>query len=161
MNPPTAIQKDTLRKTTHSAIEKRRRERINDKIAALKLIVPSCALSTVSNMHKLTVLQNTIDYVQELEQTVMRLQASQSRDYQGVANQRLEYSMQSPEYGMQRSEYITQRWSNCMASPSTSSDELDMIQTASSESFNQGLDILSSIAIAKKADAMSVENLIS
>ncbi|KAI8390374.1 hypothetical protein BD560DRAFT_380762 [Blakeslea trispora] len=58
------------RKSTHSAVEKRRRERMNDKIEKLKTLIPSCTAqfpTTVQQpIHKLSVLQAAIDYIQEL-----------------------------------------------------------------------------------------------
>ncbi|KAK9763189.1 Sterol regulatory element-binding protein 2 [Basidiobolus ranarum] len=57
-------EKETLRKVSHSAIERRRRERINDKIFQLKTLVPSCANQV--NLHKLSILESAIEYIHEL-----------------------------------------------------------------------------------------------
>jgi hypothetical protein len=63
-------QKENSRRTSHSAVEKRRRERMNDKIEKLKLLIPSCNAqfpTTVQQpIHKLSVLQAAIDYINEL-----------------------------------------------------------------------------------------------
>ncbi|CAO3637483.1 unnamed protein product [Mucor hiemalis] len=62
--------KDSIRKSSHSAVEKRRRERMNDKIDRLKTLIPSCNAqfpTTVQQpIHKLSVLQAAIDYIDEL-----------------------------------------------------------------------------------------------
>ncbi|CEG73082.1 hypothetical protein RMATCC62417_08528 [Rhizopus microsporus] len=68
---PSTID-DSLRKRrlSHSAIEKRRRERMNDKIERLKSLIPSCNSpfpTTVQQpIHKLSVLQAAIDYINQL-----------------------------------------------------------------------------------------------
>lgn len=54
-----------MRKVSHSAIERRRRERINDKILQLKHLVPSCV--DEDHLHKLSILQSTIEYIQHLK----------------------------------------------------------------------------------------------
>ncbi|KAJ3179555.1 hypothetical protein HDU85_004828 [Gaertneriomyces sp. JEL0708] len=67
--PPTitSLKKDRefLRKVSHSAIERRRRERINDKISTLRKLVPQC--HGQENLHKLSILQNAIDYIRLLQ----------------------------------------------------------------------------------------------
>ncbi|KAG0362009.1 hypothetical protein BGZ54_008824 [Gamsiella multidivaricata] len=57
--------RDLLRKVSHSAIERRRRERINDKILQLKHLVPACV--DEDHLHKLSILQSTIEYIQHLK----------------------------------------------------------------------------------------------
>ncbi|KAI9095197.1 hypothetical protein DFS34DRAFT_626969 [Phlyctochytrium arcticum] len=59
------LEKEMLRKVSHSAIERRRRERINDKIMQLKGLVPACA--DQENLHKLSILQNAIEYIRVLK----------------------------------------------------------------------------------------------
>ncbi|RUS14824.1 hypothetical protein BC938DRAFT_477195 [Jimgerdemannia flammicorona] len=61
----TADQRELLRKVSHSAIERRRRERINDKILQLKQLVPSCA--DQDQLHKLSILQSAIEYIRYLQ----------------------------------------------------------------------------------------------
>lgn len=60
------------RRTSHSAIEKRRRERMNDKIEKLKTLIPSCTsqfpISVHQPIHKLSVLQAAVDYIEELHE---------------------------------------------------------------------------------------------
>ncbi|CAO3591246.1 unnamed protein product [Absidia cylindrospora] len=70
----TASERETHRRLSHSAIEKRRRERINDKIDQLKHLIPSCcptpntlpSASMHQPLHKLSVLQAAIDYIHQL-----------------------------------------------------------------------------------------------
>ncbi|RKO84441.1 hypothetical protein BDK51DRAFT_47560 [Blyttiomyces helicus] len=58
-------ERELLRKVSHSAIERRRRERINDKIMQLKTLVPACAAQ--ENIHKLSILQGAIEYIRVLQ----------------------------------------------------------------------------------------------
>lgn len=75
----TADEREQHRRLSHSAIEKRRRERINDKIDQLKHLIPSCCPSTDSlpsasmhqPLHKLSVLQAAIDYIHQLHDQLM------------------------------------------------------------------------------------------
>ncbi|KAI9300790.1 Myc-type, basic helix-loop-helix domain-containing protein [Cunninghamella echinulata] len=62
----TADQREQARKVSHSAIERRRRERINDKIMQLKHLIPTCA--NQENLHKMSILQSAIDYITYLKQ---------------------------------------------------------------------------------------------
>ncbi|KAI7884118.1 uncharacterized protein EV154DRAFT_28141 [Mucor mucedo] len=66
------------RRSSHSAVEKRRRERMNDKIERLKDLLPACnpyySTSVQQPIHKLSVLQASIDYIGQLHhQLEMRL----------------------------------------------------------------------------------------
>ncbi|KAJ3093665.1 hypothetical protein HDU97_009268 [Phlyctochytrium planicorne] len=63
--PSDREEREHQRKVSHSAIERRRRERINDKIMQLKQLVPSCA--DRENLHKLSILQNAIEYIHKLQ----------------------------------------------------------------------------------------------
>ncbi|KAL2911467.1 hypothetical protein HK105_207723 [Polyrhizophydium stewartii] len=56
------------RKASHSAIERRRRERINDKIMQLKSLVPSCA--DKPTMHKLAVLEDGIAFILQMREYI-------------------------------------------------------------------------------------------
>ncbi|KAH9266499.1 hypothetical protein BASA84_001108 [Batrachochytrium salamandrivorans] len=49
------------------------RERINDKIAQLKTLLPSCA--NKSGLHKLTIIEEGIHYIRQLEQHLVLLQS--------------------------------------------------------------------------------------
>ncbi|KAI8147422.1 helix-loop-helix DNA-binding domain-containing protein [Fennellomyces sp. T-0311] len=71
----------TKRQSSHSIIEKRRRERINDKIQQLKDIVPSCnpyseqqpivGPSFHQPLHKLAILEAAIAYIEQLHQILL------------------------------------------------------------------------------------------
>ncbi|KNC99992.1 uncharacterized protein SPPG_04342 [Spizellomyces punctatus DAOM BR117] len=69
--------RDNLRRVAHSAVEKRRREKIKDKVALLRSLVPTCAMQP--NLHKLTVLEHTIDYIYYLRKVVYKLVAERER----------------------------------------------------------------------------------
>ncbi|KAG9287087.1 hypothetical protein G9A89_000981 [Geosiphon pyriformis] len=58
-------RRELARKISHSAIERRRRERINEKILQLQKMVPCCA--NQQHIHKLTILQGAIDYINYLQ----------------------------------------------------------------------------------------------
>lgn len=68
-----------IAKTAHSLIERRRRSKMNEEFAVPKSMIPACA----GEMHKLVILQASIDYVRYLEDCVAKLKAqhdeSQSR----------------------------------------------------------------------------------
>ncbi|CAG8712009.1 15750_t:CDS:2, partial [Dentiscutata heterogama] len=65
----TADQRELARKVSHSAIERRRRERINDKIMQLKDLIPSCA--DQDHLNKLCILQSSIEYIEYLQDLVI------------------------------------------------------------------------------------------
>ncbi|CAG8799725.1 4030_t:CDS:1, partial [Racocetra fulgida] len=65
----TADQRELARKVSHSAIERRRRERINDKIMQLKELIPSCA--DQDHLNKLCILQSSIEYIEYLQDLVV------------------------------------------------------------------------------------------
>ncbi|KAJ2996407.1 hypothetical protein HDV02_006556 [Globomyces sp. JEL0801] len=65
MNSIKKVSKKPQRKTPHSVIEKRRRESINQCLATLKELVPSCAIEDA--LPKLAVLQKTVEYVIEMQ----------------------------------------------------------------------------------------------
>lgn len=64
---PLAKKARPSRKTTHSQIEKRRREKINDTMQRLKDLVPACHAASELNLRKLDVLTATADYIEELQ----------------------------------------------------------------------------------------------
>ncbi|KAI9645007.1 hypothetical protein NHQ30_007044 [Ciborinia camelliae] len=63
------------RKTAHSLIERRRRSKMNEEFGVLKDMIPACT----GEMHKLAILQASIDYVRYLEDCVAKLKAENSR----------------------------------------------------------------------------------
>ncbi|KAG9285050.1 hypothetical protein G9A89_009861 [Geosiphon pyriformis] len=73
----TADERELARKVSHSAIERRRRERINDKIMQLKDLIPSCA--DQDHLHKLNILQSAIDYIEYLQGKVAEMRDRRER----------------------------------------------------------------------------------
>ncbi|KAI7903265.1 uncharacterized protein BX663DRAFT_508012 [Cokeromyces recurvatus] len=71
--PTTADQRELARKESHSAIERRRREKMNDKIIQLKELIPSCS-NNKETLHKMNILQNAIDYIIHLQETIKKLE---------------------------------------------------------------------------------------
>lgn len=81
-------QQQKKQRTLHSSIEKRRRERINDKIQQLKEMVPACNPYSEKNpiagpslyqpLHKLTILQAAIEYIEEMHQKLLDAAAAAS-----------------------------------------------------------------------------------
>ncbi|KAI9485825.1 MAG: Myc-type, basic helix-loop-helix domain-containing protein, partial [Benjaminiella poitrasii] len=64
----TADQREKARRISHSAIERRRRERINDKILQLKQLIPTCR--DQESLHKMSILQSAIEYIAYLQDVV-------------------------------------------------------------------------------------------
>ncbi|KAL0474273.1 hypothetical protein QR685DRAFT_3800 [Neurospora intermedia] len=67
----TAAGRKIARKTAHSLIERRRRSKMNEEFALLKSMIPACT----GEMHKLAILQASIEYIRYLEDCVAKLQA--------------------------------------------------------------------------------------
>ncbi|QUC18136.1 uncharacterized protein UV8b_02377 [Ustilaginoidea virens] len=79
----SAAGRRIARKTAHSLIERRRRSKMNEEFAVLKSMIPACT----GEMHKLAILQASIDYVRYLEDCIAKLKAQhgdhQNRDRAG------------------------------------------------------------------------------
>ncbi|KAI9827504.1 MAG: hypothetical protein M1832_004854 [Thelocarpon impressellum] len=58
------------RKTAHSLIERRRRSKMNEEFGVLKQMIPACK---DQEMHKLAILQASIEYTRYLEQCILDL----------------------------------------------------------------------------------------
>ncbi|PQE06324.1 hypothetical protein CJF32_00002025 [Rutstroemia sp. NJR-2017a WRK4] len=71
----SAAGRKIARKTAHSLIERRRRSKMNEEFGVLKDMIPACT----GEMHKLAILQASIDYVRYLEDCVAKLKAENSR----------------------------------------------------------------------------------
>ncbi|MCJ1399912.1 hypothetical protein MMC11_003115 [Xylographa trunciseda] len=71
----TVAGKKIARKTAHSLIERRRRSKMNEEFGVLKDMIPACH---GQDMHKLAILQASIDYLRYLEQCVTDLKAVNS-----------------------------------------------------------------------------------
>ncbi|KAF7550468.1 hypothetical protein G7Z17_g5698 [Cylindrodendrum hubeiense] len=72
----SAAGRKIARKTAHSLIERRRRSKMNEEFAVLKNMIPACT----GEMHKLSILQASIEYVRYLEDCVSTLKAQQEDD---------------------------------------------------------------------------------
>ncbi|EPE36669.1 HLH, helix-loop-helix DNA-binding protein [Glarea lozoyensis ATCC 20868] len=72
------------RKTAHSLIERRRRSKMNEEFGVLKDMIPACT----GEMHKLAILQASIDYVRYLEDCVTKLKAENNRTIKTPINER-------------------------------------------------------------------------
>ncbi|KAE8145538.1 hypothetical protein BDV25DRAFT_164476 [Aspergillus avenaceus] len=87
----SAAGRKIARKTAHSLIERRRRSKMNEEFATLKDMIPACRNQ---DMHKLAILQASIDYVNYLEQCIHGLKTG--GDTQAAAVQRLPPAPPSP-----------------------------------------------------------------
>ncbi|KAF2428637.1 hypothetical protein EJ08DRAFT_671396 [Tothia fuscella] len=72
----TAAGRKTARKTAHSLIERRRRSKMNEEFGVLKDMIPAC---NGQEMHKLAILQASIDYMRYLEQCLKDLKSAHSQ----------------------------------------------------------------------------------
>lgn len=66
----SAAGRKVARKTAHSLIERRRRSKMNEEFGVLKEMIPACR---DQEMHKLAILQASIEYLRYLEQCVADL----------------------------------------------------------------------------------------
>jgi hypothetical protein len=71
--PTTAVGRKIARKTAHSLIERRRRFKMNEEFGVLKGMIPACR---GVEMHKLAILQSSIEYLRYLEKCVEDLKTS-------------------------------------------------------------------------------------
>ncbi|KAK4953456.1 hypothetical protein LTR28_006455 [Elasticomyces elasticus] len=69
----TVAGRKIARKTAHSLIERRRRSKMNEEFGVLRDLIPACK---GQEMHKLAILQASIEYTRYLEQCIADLQAS-------------------------------------------------------------------------------------
>lgn len=64
------------KRKAHSEVERRRRDKINQKIASLQEVVPEYVITKTSSksqkMHKSNVLENTLHYIQDLESALFK-----------------------------------------------------------------------------------------
>ncbi|KAJ5902010.1 hypothetical protein N7495_002538 [Penicillium taxi] len=89
----SAAGRKIARKTAHSLIERRRRSKMNEEFGTLKDMIPACR---GQEMHKLAILQASIDYVNYLEQCIQDLKSAGTDDSVGPP------SPTSPEFIAQR-----------------------------------------------------------
>ncbi|CRG84944.1 hypothetical protein PISL3812_02111 [Talaromyces islandicus] len=71
----SAAGRKIARKTAHSLIERRRRSKMNEEFSTLKNMIPACR---GQEMHKLAILQASIDYMNYLEECITELKSASS-----------------------------------------------------------------------------------
>ena len=71
-----AQEKRRRRRESHNAVERRRRDNINDRITELSMIVPDCIEESTSPQkpNKGIILRKSADYIRYLQEANMRLQ---------------------------------------------------------------------------------------
>ncbi|RYP74251.1 hypothetical protein DL770_007632 [Monosporascus sp. CRB-9-2] len=77
----SAAGRKIARKTAHSLIERRRRSKMNEEFAVLKSLIPACT----GEMHKLAILQASIDYVRYLEDCISKLKSQRDAETPAAA----------------------------------------------------------------------------
>ncbi|KAI4785237.1 hypothetical protein E4T45_14038, partial [Aureobasidium sp. EXF-8846] len=80
----TAASRKVARKTAHSLIERRRRSKMNEEFGVLKDMIPAC---NGQEMHKLAILQASIEYLRYLERCITDLKADNTAVRQGSISQ--------------------------------------------------------------------------
>ncbi|AEO65881.1 uncharacterized protein THITE_2143564 [Thermothielavioides terrestris NRRL 8126] len=92
----SAAGRKIARKTAHSLIERRRRSKMNEEFAVLKSLIPACT----GEMHKLAILQASIEYVRYLEDCIAKLKAQCGSDAKADAEtKRAPSGLPSPALG--------------------------------------------------------------
>ncbi|OTB05524.1 hypothetical protein M426DRAFT_319795 [Hypoxylon sp. CI-4A] len=94
----SAAGRKIARKTAHSLIERRRRSKMNEEFAVLKGLIPACT----GEMHKLAILQASIEYVRYLEDCVAKLKEQHADDSTpGPAQFKLPPTTDNDEYDLE------------------------------------------------------------
>ncbi|KAI1275633.1 hypothetical protein F5Y07DRAFT_167930 [Xylaria sp. FL0933] len=83
----SAAGRKIARKTAHSLIERRRRSKMNEEFAVLKGLIPACT----GEMHKLAILQASIEYVRYLEDCITKLKAQHGQESMTAATTPAEF----------------------------------------------------------------------
>ncbi|KAJ3268673.1 hypothetical protein HDV01_002374 [Terramyces sp. JEL0728] len=65
-------RKEQERKQLHSAIERKRRQKIQEQLQVLKKLVPSCTAR--DDNEKLSILQGTAEYIKQLQDLLVQYQ---------------------------------------------------------------------------------------
>ncbi|KAK4110504.1 hypothetical protein N656DRAFT_209053 [Canariomyces notabilis] len=92
----SAAGRKIARKTAHSLIERRRRSKMNEEFAVLKSLIPACT----GEMHKLAILQASIEYVRYLEDCVAKLKSQHGAEIKTDTEPRsAQPSLPSPSFG--------------------------------------------------------------
>ncbi|KFY09930.1 hypothetical protein V492_05288, partial [Pseudogymnoascus sp. VKM F-4246] len=95
--PPSATSaagRKMARKTAHSLIERRRRSKMNEEFGVLKDMIPACK----GEMHKLAILQASIEYVRYLEDCIAQLKSQNGVSTPTIASRRESASLAPHSY---------------------------------------------------------------
>ncbi|KAL9600138.1 MAG: hypothetical protein Q9219_003394 [cf. Caloplaca sp. 3 TL-2023] len=95
--------KRIARKTAHSVIERRRRSKMNEEFGVLKNMIPACRNQ---EMHKLAILQASIEYLRYLEQCVTELKAANGAKAAVIVQRSPPTSRQSTRSGLTPGEEV-------------------------------------------------------
>ncbi|KAG9525582.1 hypothetical protein KCV07_g1119, partial [Aureobasidium melanogenum] len=90
----TAASRKVARKTAHSLIERRRRSKMNEEFGVLKDMIPACQ---GQEMHKLAILQASIEYLRYLERCITDLKADNTAARQGSISQPAVSAVPTPQ----------------------------------------------------------------
>ncbi|KAG9839290.1 hypothetical protein KCU98_g16528, partial [Aureobasidium melanogenum] len=90
----TAASRKVARKTAHSLIERRRRSKMNEEFGVLKDMIPACQ---GQEMHKLAILQASIEYLRYLERCITDLKADNTAARQGSISQPAVSAIPTPQ----------------------------------------------------------------
>ncbi|KAF9579082.1 hypothetical protein BGW38_004816, partial [Lunasporangiospora selenospora] len=85
-------EKRRRRRESHNAVERRRRDNINEKIQELSTLLPDVYIDTANKPNKGVILRKSVDYIRHLQQLV---------ESQNLRNQELEAQLQSKNQGGQ------------------------------------------------------------
>ncbi|KAI9801983.1 MAG: hypothetical protein M1825_003039 [Sarcosagium campestre] len=122
----TAAGRKTARKTAHSLIERRRRAKMNEEFGVLKQMVPACR---DQDLHKLSILQGSIEYLQYLETCVSELQNGSRRS---IASAERSNEPTQAQHNATRSSHTSHSGIKRSLDTMTSQDELMLDQGSSS-----------------------------
>ncbi|KAI5206655.1 hypothetical protein AUEXF2481DRAFT_33171 [Aureobasidium subglaciale EXF-2481] len=90
----TAASRKVARKTAHSLIERRRRSKMNEEFGVLKDMIPACQ---GQEMHKLAILQASIEYLRYLERCITDLKADNTAVRQNSISQPAAPAVPTPQ----------------------------------------------------------------
>ncbi|KAJ1961607.1 Upstream stimulatory factor 1 [Dipsacomyces acuminosporus] len=120
--PLTAEEKELKRKVSHSAIEKRRRERTNAVLRELQTIVPG--LCKPGKIQKLEILEATAEYIRQLSTVAsIRQHQRQRQQRQQQQQQRQPYSLHLYPQVQPQTQYRQPRQLNSTCPPELASVE--------------------------------------
>ncbi|KAJ5985821.1 hypothetical protein N7499_007887 [Penicillium canescens] len=146
----SAAGRKIARKTAHSLIERRRRSKMNEEFGTLKDMIPAC---TGQEMHKLAILQASIDYVNYLEKCIRDLKTAGPSHTPAAPP-----SPTSPEFIMEGAPESMQRESSSTYSYSTSASPVCFDQAMqmpdTSPSFSPRTQIPSAQTIPETASVL-------